>query len=174
MLRLIYFSDRMNSQPSALSSTEPCTASRPNLCTAPLSPTEQHILNHTLFNPLLTDPYNKLQSISGIVLLHCIYSTGYNYALKARGMGITTKWHQICSAGVRPTFCTEPEPNVRLSSMENSSGSRTVLLSLSWIQYQICLGICSIPVLDLRTISQSCAHGIIMEFGAINIKCQIY
>ena len=50
----------------------------------------------------------------------------------AWGMGITTKWHQICSAGVRPTFCTEPEPNVRLSSMENSSGSRTVLLSLTF------------------------------------------
>ena len=72
----------------------------------------------------------KLQSISGIELLHCIYNTGYNYVLKAWGMGITTKWHQICSAGVRPTFCTEPEPNVRLSSMKYSSGSQTVLLSL--------------------------------------------
>ena len=81
----------MSSQPSALSSTEPRTASRPNLCTAPLSPTEQHILNHALFHPLLTDPYNKLQSISGIELLHCIYNTGYNYVLKAWGMGITTK-----------------------------------------------------------------------------------
>ena len=74
----VWSSDRMNSQPSALSSTEPRAASRPNLCTAPLSPTEQHILNHTLFNPLLTDQYNKLQIISGIVLLHCIYNTGYN------------------------------------------------------------------------------------------------
>ena len=39
------------------------------------------------------------------------------------------------SAEVRPTFSTEPEPNVRLSSMENSSGSRTVLLSLLWPQW---------------------------------------
>ena len=39
-------------------------------------------------------------------------------ALKAWGMGITTKWHQICSAGVRPIFCTEPELNVRLGSVQ--------------------------------------------------------
>ena len=31
-----------------------------------------------IIQPHLTDPYNKLKSISGIVLLHCIYNTGYN------------------------------------------------------------------------------------------------
>jgi len=34
-------------------------------------------------------------------------------------------------AGVRPTYCTKPEPNVRLSSPKNSLGSQTVLVTLS-------------------------------------------
>ena len=51
---------------------------------------------------------------------------------KSYGQNVS-KEPMICGAGVRPTFRTEPEPNVRLSSVENSSGSRTVLLSLGHV-----------------------------------------
>ena len=57
-----------------------------------------------------------------------IWDQSYHW-FKSYGQNVS-KEAVICGAGVRPTFGTEPEPNVRLSSMENGSGSQTVLLSL--------------------------------------------
>ena len=79
--------------------------------------------------------WELLQNWNGIITdfnAHEVRAWQSNQAARAfkKPSLVTNSNIEIWCAGFRPTFCTEPELNVRLSSRENSSGSRTVLLTL--------------------------------------------